>query len=256
MFTTNSDDHWERLAKVDAYYAVATKDQYRKERLDNDAFVEFFNSGNQQCDHIFRIIHAYLAPEFRPTRTLEFGCGVGRMLIPFARICPEVVGVDVSDSMLLEAKRNCEQRGISNIEFVKGDDGLTRVSGTFDFVHSHVVLQHIPTTRGERITKNLIDRLREGGVAVLHFAYSTEKSRLKRAVPWMRKTIPGVHNVLNLLQGKPFGYPLMQSNRYRLNSIFRLLQANGCDHCYVRFTSYPANYGVVLFFQKKAFPTL
>lgn len=48
----------------------------------------------------------------------------------------------------------------------------------------------------------------------------------------------------------------MQGNRYRLNTIFHLLQTNGCGHVYVRFTSYPENYGVMLFFQKKALPSL
>lgn len=256
MPTRNSDKDWEQFGRIDPYHAVATKEQYRKENLSDSALAEFFASGKQQCDDVFRIIHTYLAPGFRPTRTLEFGCGVGRMVIPFAERCPHVVGVDVSESMLVEAQKNCAQREISNVEFIRGDDDLTGVSGSFDFIHSHVVLQHIPTKRGERITKHLIERLQAGGVAVLHFAYSTDKSWLRRAIQWVRKTIPGTHNVLNLLEGKAFGYPLMQGNRYSLNTIFRLLQANGCDHSYVRFTSYPANYGVILFFQKTPFPSL
>jgi len=66
----------------------------------------------------------------------------------------------------------------------------------------------------------------------------------------MRKSIPGVHGVLNLLDGTAFDYPQMQGNRYNLNTIFRMLQANGCADLYVRFTNYPGNYGVILFFRK------
>ncbi|MEO8464796.1 MAG: class I SAM-dependent methyltransferase [Gammaproteobacteria bacterium] len=256
MLTNNSDKDWEHLGKIDAYHAVATKEQYRKGNLNADTFSEFFESGRRQCDTVFEIVEQHLAAGFRPMRTLEFGCGVGRMLIPLAERCPHVVGVDVSESMLVEAKRKCEERGITNVELVRGDDELRGVSGDFDFIHSHVVLQHIPTKRGERITARLVELLRPGGVAVLHFAYATEKSRLRRSIPWMRKSVPAVHGVLNLLEGKAFGYPLMQSNRYNLNTIFRLLQAKGCDHSYVRFTSYPANYGVILFFQKTALPSL
>ena len=98
----------------------------------------------------------------------------------------------------------------------------------------------------------LIDRLQEGGVGVLHFAYETEKSKVRRLIPWTRKTIPFVHNMFNLLEGRQFSYPLMQGNRYPLNSILRLLQTKSCDSLYARFTNYPGNYGVILFFQKVA----
>jgi ubiquinone/menaquinone biosynthesis C-methylase UbiE len=247
----NSDLDWELFAKIDPYYAVATKDQYHKSNLDDAVVVQFFESGKEQVDHVLQIIDAHLAPGFRPQRALDFGCGVGRLVVPLGTLCQSVVGVDVSISMLAEAKKNCDMHGISNVELILGDDELSRVpSGPFDFIISHVVLQHIPVKRGLRMAELLIDRLQEDGVGVLHFSYETEKSKVRRLIPWARKTIPFVHNIFNLIEGKQLSYPLMQGNRYPLNSILRLLQDKHCDSVYVRFTNYPGNYGVILFFKK------
>jgi len=250
MLTTKSDKHWECFGRIDPYYAVATHERYHKDNLNEDALKEFFESGQHHIEEIFKVIHTQLVPGFRPVRAIDFGCGVGRLVVPLAAMCTSVVGVDVSEYMLLEAKRNCESRGISNVDLVRGDDKLTRVLGSFDFINSHVVFQHIPTRRGEQLLKGLIDRLQGGGVGVLHFTYSTDRSWIGRAIRWTRKSIPGAHGVLNLLQGRAFDYPLMQSNLYHLNTIFGILQANGCTDMYVRFTDYPGNYGVSLFFKK------
>jgi 2-polyprenyl-3-methyl-5-hydroxy-6-metoxy-1,4-benzoquinol methylase len=256
MPVKNSDRDWERFARLDPYYAVTTQETYHKENLSDRTLGEFFESGERHIEEIFRLLHTHFVPDFHPRRALDFGCGVGRLVIPLAARCSSVVGVDVSETMLSEAQENCARRGISNVEFVLGDDALTRVQGSFDFVNSHVVFQHIPVPRGERLVKELIDRMRENGVGVLHFAYSTEKSWLRRSIPWARRSIPGVHNVLNLVQGRAFDYPLMQAHRYHLNTIFRLLQAHGCDHSYLRFTSYPGYSGVIILFQRTTLASL
>jgi ubiquinone/menaquinone biosynthesis C-methylase UbiE len=64
-------------------------------------------------------IRSAFDPEFRPCRVLDFGCGVGRCTIPFARIAEEVVALDVSPSMLREAEKNCLERALDNVMFLK-----------------------------------------------------------------------------------------------------------------------------------------
>jgi SAM-dependent methyltransferase len=250
LTTTNPDKDWENFGRTDPYYAVATHDKFHRDKLNEDAFREFFAVGERHVMEVFEIVDKHFVPGFRPARGLDFGCGVGRLVVPLSQRSDFITGVDVSEAMLLEAKRNCEGRGIQNVEFVKGDDELTRVQGSFDFVNSHVVFQHIPTKRGEKLLRALIDRLRPGGIGVLHFAYSTEGSWMRRAIRWMRKSIPGIHGLLNLFSGKAFDYPQMQGNCYRLDRVFRMLQANGCVDLHVRFTKYVDYYGVILFFQK------
>ena len=87
----------------------------------------------------------------------------GRLLLPLARISRHVVGVDVSDAMLREARKHCDARGITNVELVGSDDRLSRVQGSFDFVHSWIVFQHIAPRRGTAILEEVLARLERGG---------------------------------------------------------------------------------------------
>jgi len=124
MLTRNTDKDWECFATSDPYYAVATHEKFHRDNLNEDVRREFFEVGQRHVEQIFKIIHTYFASGFRPSRALDFGCGVGRLVVPLAELCRSVVGVDVSESMLLEAKINCDRRGISNVDFIRGDDEL------------------------------------------------------------------------------------------------------------------------------------
>ena len=132
----NSDRDWELFAKIGPYYAVATKDQYHKSNLHDEVVAQFFESGKEQVDQVLQIIDAHLVPGFQPQRALDFGCGVGRLVVPLATLCQSVVGVDVSVSMLAEAKKNCEMHGISNVElFPGGRQADPRSSGSLRLHH-------------------------------------------------------------------------------------------------------------------------
>ena len=69
-------------------------------------------------------IHKHLDPGFQPINALDFGCGVGRLVIPLAKISTSAVGIDVSESMLAEARKNCELNSVHNIDLVKSDDAF------------------------------------------------------------------------------------------------------------------------------------
>ena len=51
---------------------------------------------------------------------LELACGTGRLTIPIAQSAMEIVGLDLSPSMLAHARRKAEAAGVA-IEFVEGD---------------------------------------------------------------------------------------------------------------------------------------
>src|ERR1700732_2454646 len=120
----STDGDWEDWGRRDPYFAVLTDPKYRRDKLTEVAKNEFFDSGRIHVDHVMRIIRRHVDTEFAPKRALDFGCGVGRVLIPLAEVAQEVVGLDVSPSMLQEAKRNCEERGITNAELLASDEEL------------------------------------------------------------------------------------------------------------------------------------
>jgi 2-polyprenyl-3-methyl-5-hydroxy-6-metoxy-1,4-benzoquinol methylase len=244
------DADWERLGRDDPYYGVYVDRRFRSANLTRGALTEFFASGEQHVAALLATIERELVPGFAPKRALDFGCGVGRLLVPLARRCDEVVGVDIAESMVREAKRNLDERAIRNVVVLRCDDTLTAVPGSFDLIHSFVVLQHLSSRRGERILGRLIDRLAEHGLGAIHLTFSSELSRRSRLVRWARRFVPLVHPLWNWRHGLPLDEPWMQMNRYPLNRMFHLLQDRGCHRCAVRFTNHSGHRGVVLFFQK------
>ena len=172
MLTRKPDKHWELLGDQEPYFGVLTDAQFERHNLDEQAMSKFFDSGEQYIDRVVSVVKSHLNPNFNPDRCLDFGCGVGRLVMPMARRFQKVVGVDVAKSMLDESKRNATKYGVENVDFLQSDDSLSRVSGKFDFIHSYIVFQHIPRERGMKILSRLLDLLDVDGVAVLHFTYA------------------------------------------------------------------------------------
>jgi SAM-dependent methyltransferase len=250
------DKDWEYFGSTEPYYGVWTHNDFRLNRLNPEARERFFSSGRRHIGLVLETVRSFVDPNFQPIRSLDFGCGVGRLVIPLASQSKSVVGVDISPSMLAEAHRNCEFEKIDNVTLVQSDDSLSGVSGLFNLIHSYIVFQHIPPNRGEVIMQHLIDRLEIGGVGVLHFTYYyppiSGRSRLLLAA---YRFIPFVHNLRNMIKGRPFNEPTMQNYGYNMNRLMQVLQENQCHRCHLHFTHH-GPYGVILFFQKKSLELL
>lgn len=76
---------------------------------------------------MLRIIREHFDRNFSPTRALDNGRGVGRVLVLLARRVKHVVGCDVSPSMLKESKAYCDRHGLPNVSYVTADDRLSAV---------------------------------------------------------------------------------------------------------------------------------
>jgi SAM-dependent methyltransferase len=250
MFGRDSDRNWEKFGKVDPYFGVLSDDKFKRRALTDEAKSEFFRSGQEYLDDVLRKVREHFDPTFVPRCALDFGCGVGRLVIPLANIAQKVVGLDVSPSMLDEARRNCEARSIRNVEFRNSRDDLVQLEGKFDFIHSFIVFQHIPVRRGEIIFDRLLMRLDAGGVSVAHFTFGKTTS-FRRLLPWIKR-IPLAANFANLLRGREFLYPHMQMNSYDLNRLFRLVHKHNVRNVYTEFTDHGGELGVLLYLRKPA----
>lgn len=247
-----TDQEWEKWGKADPYFAVITAAKYRTANLTQEAKEEFFESGKAHIQHVLEVCRQHLDQSFTPRHALDFGCGTGRITIPLAELAEQVVGLDVSDSMLDEAHRNCQERSISNVSLIKSDDYLSAVNGTFDFIHSFIVFQHIPVDRGKCILANLLEKLKDGGIGALHFNYAKTKYEKSYGLESTNDRFlnPLKKLVKALLRLIPYRDPEMQMNSYNLNELLFLIQSVGACDVYIEYTSHEGRLGVFLFFKK------
>jgi SAM-dependent methyltransferase len=241
-----STDHaWEEWGKRDPYFAVITDPRYRRTALDDRALEEFFATGQGHVDYLLSTIRKTIHPTFAPQSVVEFGCGVGRLLVPFASIAADIVGLDVSDAMLQEARRNCDKFGVQNVRLIKSDDQLSCLTGSFDLLHSCIVFQHIPFERGHIIFSRLMQFLRPGGVAAVHFLYS---NAMPTSVPTADRAEPAQEDSSPLVP-IPDSDPEIQMNPYNMNQIFLTLARAGIQNLHVDFTNHGGELGLFLFFR-------
>lgn len=222
-----TDKDWEAWGSKDPYFGVLSLEQYRQENLSDAGRASFFESGEQHVGELLARIRTRFDPAFKPARSLDFGCGVGRILIPLARRSASAVGVDVSHSMLAEARNNCARMGATNVELVESDDALSRVGHGFDLVHSHIVFAHIEPQRGLAIIKALADRVAPGGFIAVQVLYACHAARFTRALVKLRYKVGAVNALRNLMRGRPLSEPPMQLHVYDLPSLLLTLRQVG-----------------------------
>jgi SAM-dependent methyltransferase len=153
---------WEELADVDPLWAILASPQGRGGKWDLDAF---FASGEREIAEVLRIAQGLGYPRSRE-RALDFGCGVGRLPRALGGSFGEAVGLDISAEMVRLASELNDGKNCRFELNVRSDVGGFE-SGTFDFVYSALVLQHMP--RRELIRTYVGEFIRvlgPGGLAV------------------------------------------------------------------------------------------
>lgn len=255
MKTLPTDNVWRTYGKKSPYFGVFGTLPFTNENLTKENKQFFFDSGFKYTENLFSLIYSKIDKDFKPRSILDYGCGPGRMVIPFSSYTKEIVGIDISEDMLKEAEKNCDDFGVNNATFYLANDNLKFANREkFDLIHSFIVLQHLRVKRGEKIIKQLIDLLAPGGIGVLHITYN-DSLPPRRVVNFLRFRIPYLWFYLRyanaIIQKKKFhNFPQMQMNNYNLNRIFSLLQQNGIEELVTRFTNHYEYWGCTLFFQK------
>ncbi|MCS6850206.1 MAG: class I SAM-dependent methyltransferase [Gemmataceae bacterium] len=281
----SSDQVFEYFGKADPYWCVLTHDRFKAENLSDANRQEFFTTGEEEIAALFRTIRQRIVPDFEPATALDFGCGVGRLLFPLARRCRAVVGIDVSEGMIREARENARRFGLSNVRLLQGSSVLEQLEETFDLVNTYIVLQHIPEKTGQRLFAQLVERVAPGGIGAIHvlysFAFVGDPTAFWPSVGWppVSEALsyqPGVretagelwrafarwlakrgHRTRSLGQGTgplpPAAPPTANDipmNPYSLNPLFQILQFAGAKEVLAQFTDHAGNLGVMLIFRK------
>jgi len=152
---------WEDLAEQDAMGAILTDPSKVGGRWD---LREFMQTGEAEVEtvlgHLTRIGEI---PDFGGT-ALDFGCGVGRLTQALASRFASCVGVDISTLMIRNAV-TLNQHEHCSYQLVTGKV-LPFADGTFSFIYSNIVLQHVPRKYAIGYLREFERVLKPGGILV------------------------------------------------------------------------------------------
>ena len=245
-----TDRDWEEWGKRDPYWAVLAAERFRKDVLDDSALGDFFSSGREHVDHVMAVLRQNFRDNFRPLRSLDFGCGVGRVAIPLAQYSESVAAIDISPAMLEEAARNAASQNVRNIEFFRTGELNSIPPQSLDLVHSFLVFQHIPPSSGIAILEECLRKLKPGGLGALHLTIARNASRVKHATSVLRQRFGLVNRVCNLLQGRPVSGPAIHMFTYPVHDTFWSMRAAGCGRIFVELLEHRDYLGAMYYFEK------
>jgi ubiquinone/menaquinone biosynthesis C-methylase UbiE len=107
-------------------------------------------------------------------RVLEIATGPGHVALAFARVCREVVGVDLTEAPLKIAEQMRSERGITNARFMQGDveARLPFNDGEFDVVVCRFAVHHFENP--EKVIAEMSRLCRAGGTVAIEDLISSE----------------------------------------------------------------------------------
>jgi SAM-dependent methyltransferase len=130
-------NRWDEFAQEDAEFYIYTERGVDFKSSSGQAL--FRRSGRDEVERILRESERYVNGF---GRAIEIGCGVGRLALPMAERFADVIGVDISPTMLAKLHENSRADGTSNVRgFLTDDDWYNQ--GQANLVYSLLVFQHI-----------------------------------------------------------------------------------------------------------------
>ena len=154
--------HWERLGRRDPFWAVLTHRDKAGRRWDAESF---FRSGVDEIASVLQRADR-LGVAVSRRRALDFGCGAGRLTQALANEFERSEGVDISASMLAVAKRHNRFPDRCLYHLNAAPDLSLFGDGTFTFIYSTLVLQHMEPRYSTGYIRELLRVLAPGGLLV------------------------------------------------------------------------------------------
>ena len=154
---------WERLAEVDAMWAVLTAPGRKGGGWNAE---EFFATGEMEIGDVLATA-ARLGRPARTERALDFGCGVGRLTRALGTRFDHSLGLDISAGMIEQAQRLNEDVPACEFRVNDAPDLGGIESDSIDLVYSSIVLQHLPSSADiERYLGEFLRVVRPDGLVV------------------------------------------------------------------------------------------
>jgi SAM-dependent methyltransferase len=212
-----SKQDWSKYGEMDPYYGVLSDNKYKKDNLTESGFSEFFETGNQYVRETQSRIYQQYADSIAEMDILDFGCGVGRLAIPFAQnTVKKVVGLDVSPGMISIAQAKQKQLELNNLQYVSYSGENIPNIGPFDLVNSYIVIQHIEPEFGYPLIEQLCEQAKVGGYVHLQIPYGHQLPLISYLKFYLKVNNDFYNKFSNWAKGEGFQRtPVMQMNYYK-----------------------------------------
>lgn len=135
---------------------------------------EFFTRA--KVDHLVELIRRHIGDP-AGVRVLDFGCGPGRTDAMLAPSVGEVVGVDVSEALIVRARRDNP-----DMRFLHYDgERLPFDDDTFDVTFAVCVMHHVPPAQWQAASNEMVRVTKPGGLSVI-FEHNPRNPLTRKAV--------------------------------------------------------------------------
>jgi SAM-dependent methyltransferase len=237
----DTDDDWRKIAESTPYFGVLADKRFLSP-TEND-LLEFFRSGVTDINHVLGTIRSRFGT-FTPRSALDFGCGVGRTLIPISECVEQAIGVDVAEGMRRLAKYHVAQRGVRATVLDEIPDDRT-----FDWVHSWIVFQHIPPTRGYLLLKRIWNQVNLNGFLTLQITIFRDRNHVSEIVRDLASFSYDGERVLKYTDGDSTP-GAMSMYDYDLSRVISLLELKDGQEVLLEHTNHGGCHGVRMYVQK------
>ena len=190
---------YEDLGRKDPLWAVLSFREARGNRCDPEAF---FARGRDEIAAALAYL-GELGLEPARERALDFGCGAGRLSQALCEEFREVVGVDISASMIETAEKYNRHGDRCRYLVNTADDLRLLGEGEFDFVYSNITLQHVPPEASTRYIREFFRVLRPGGVALFQVPSGPRHEPGSLGARWYALRHGPLRRLWKRLRGKP-----------------------------------------------------
>lgn len=214
--------NWEGFANSDPEWAILSCPGKKNNRWNRK---EFFHTGRTEISATIGFVNS-LGLRILPHKALDFGCGIGRLTQALTEYFDQVVGVDISATMLELAEKYSKSE--DQCRFVLCETGDLRIfpDNTFDFIYSNITLQHNRPKHAEKYIREFCRILMIDGILVFQIPSEPVKTLKGYIMRWL--ATPFLQPVWNLYRRiKNRSRSVMEMHGIRKEKVIAILEDSG-----------------------------
>lgn len=230
---------WEIIGSRDPWFGVLSSSEFRADQIDEARRSRFYETGVLDIAHVLSMFDADFGSRPTASAALDIGCGVGRLSYALAQIMPSVTGYDVSESMLQIAR----QHAPANLTLTS-----SLPTGTFSWINSYIVFQHIPPAEGLKLLKACLSLASPGAYASIQITGWRDAGVAAKPFSGLRRQ---AQKLLHRGKGMQVD-PLIQMHDYNYSDVMRCFAEAGFARVVMHHTYHAPHHGAWFVARKMA----